>query len=141
VLTVAQADARIEQLRRDHRGRLKEILTDQSYPQDDRHRIPGVYFIAAHPVRRERGIWRPETFKIGESGDPYSRLRRVLTDNAADLELLHVMYEPDKRRRLDLEDEMLYLFRDLAANGEWFYWNDDVRRFLDKDCAEKCGFV
>lgn len=74
-----------------------------------RHARPGVYFIAAG-----------NEMKIGHSAHPERRLRKLQTGHPQELKLVHVIYEPDERRRAALEGEMHRKFADQLVRAEWF---------------------
>ncbi len=122
------ASRRIEQLLRDHRGPAKEVMTDANYPPYDPHNVPGVYFIVEHPDR----------VKIGKSGDPRLRCTNLQTGNSADLDLVHVIYEPDGGLRHALEKGLQQRFRHLGVGGEWFRWPGELSDYVSTSCREQC---
>ncbi|WP_212831911.1 GIY-YIG nuclease family protein [Catellatospora sp. TT07R-123] len=130
------ASRRIAQLLRDYRGSAKDVMTDADYPPDDPHNIPGVYFIVEY---RDWGHGRePDRVKIGKSDDPRLRLANLRTGNSAELDLEHVIYEPDNGRRRALEAELQHRFLHLRVAREWFRWTDELSDYVSTLCREQC---
>ncbi|GIH20892.1 GIY-YIG nuclease family protein [Rugosimonospora africana] len=127
---------RIDELRRNHRGSVKDILTDPAYPPDDPHNIPGVYFIVQYADWVNGG--KPYQVKIGKSDDPRRRLADLQTGNPAELDLAHVIYAPDSVRRHALETDLQHSFRHLHVVREWFSWCDELSDYISTSCREQC---
>jgi hypothetical protein len=93
------------------------------------HHYAGVYFIASGPF-----------IKIGETTDPYKRMRPFHTGNPHGLELLHVIALDSKYERQQREDELHRRFNDLLLPGhrEWFQNHPKLTGFIGSICSEEC---
>ncbi|MDR6317932.1 GIY-YIG nuclease family protein [Actinoplanes couchii] len=112
-------------------------MTDPDYPPYDPHNIPGVYFVYAYPPRRPPN-GDPEHFKIGQSGDPNTRLPAFRNGNPAYMVVRHVIYQPDAAARRALETTEQNRFRHLDLGHEWFEWRPEVEDYVAGLCAQRC---
>lgn len=62
--------------------------------------------------------------KVGSSDDPKSRLTLLQCGNPYKLHLLKVVEE-------DIEKEVQEKFYHLRTNGEWFYYDDKLKEFVE----------
>ncbi|OWV08913.1 hypothetical protein B5D80_11235 [Micromonospora wenchangensis] len=117
-------------------GDLKEAMIEAELTVFDRfgahglpHHYAGVYFIASGP-----------SIKIGETADPYERMRDFHGSNPHGLELLHVIAEGGKSARQRLEGQLHRRFDHLRLPDhlEWFQNHPELMEFIGSVCSEEC---